>query len=119
MERWAHGSPDIRKRARSLASEAAALLNRVLVTDPQNTLARRDLGVAYLEGNLYAKAGACFEKVLAVAGNDYVSHYELGIVYQHLGRPKEALDHMQIACGLAPRSEQCRVELEKLEQPAK
>ena len=30
-------------------SEAAALLNRVLATDPQNTLARRDLGVVYLE----------------------------------------------------------------------
>ena len=91
-------------------SDAAALLNRVLATDPQNTLARRDLGVVYMESDLYAKAGPCFEKVLAVSGNDYVSHYELGIVYQHLGRPKEALDHMQIACGLAPRSEQCRVE---------
>jgi len=99
-------------------NDAAALLGRVLATDPQNTLARRDLGVVYMESDLYAKAGPCFEKVLAVSGNDYVSHYELGIVYQHLGRPKEALDHMQIACGLAPHSEQCRVELEKLEHQA-
>jgi choline-sulfatase len=99
-------------------SDAAALLNRVLATDPQNTLARRDLGVVYMESDLYAKAGPCFEKVLAVSGNDYVSHYELGIVYQHLGRPKEALNHLQIACGLAPHSEQCRVDLEKLQHPA-
>jgi choline-sulfatase len=99
-------------------SDAAVLLNRVLATDPQNILARRDLGVVYMESDLYAKAGACFEKVLAVSGGDYVSHYELGIVYQRLGKPKEALDHMQIACGLAPGSEQCRVELEKLRHPA-
>jgi len=71
-----------------------------------------------MESDLYATAGPCFEKVLAVSGNDYVSHYELGIVYQHLGRPKEALNHLQIACGLAPHSEQCRVDLEKLQHPA-
>ena len=95
-------------------SEATALLNRVIAEDPQNTLARRDLGMVYLMGSSFEKARACFEKVVAAAPDDYLSQYELGIVYDRLGQRKEALDHMQIACELAPLSQPCRAELEKL-----
>jgi len=99
-------------------SEALAFLNRVLAEDPQNTLARRDLGMVYVTGANFAQARACFEKVLAAAPDDYLSQYELGIVYGRLGQRKEALDHLQIACELAPLSEPCRAELEKLKRPA-
>ncbi len=96
--------------------DAASLLERVVAGDPRNTLARRDLGVVYMELGLYAKAGACFETVLAAAPDDYVSQYGLGTVDEHLGRPKEALTHIGIACGIAPLSEQCRIELEKVKR---
>jgi arylsulfatase A-like enzyme len=98
-------------------SEAAILLNRVIAEDPQNTLARRDLGMVYLMSSSFEKARACFEKVVAAAPDDYLSQYELGIVYDRLGQRKEALDHMQIACELAPLSQPCRAELEKLKRP--
>ena len=99
-------------------SEAIALLNRVLAEDPQNTLARRDLGMVYATGGDFARARACFEKVLAAAPDDYLSHYELGIVYDRLGQRKEAVDQIQTACELAPLSQPCRVELEKLKRPS-
>jgi arylsulfatase A-like enzyme len=99
-------------------SSAADLLNKVLAEDPQNTLARRDLGMIYVETNVLTKARMCFDKVLAAAPDDYLSHYELGIVEERLGQPREALRQIQMACRLAPGSEQCRVELEKLQHSA-
>jgi tetratricopeptide (TPR) repeat protein len=99
-------------------SSAAILLNKVLDEDPQNTLARRDLGMIYVETKVLTKARSCFEKVLAAAPDDYLSHYELGIVEARLGQPEEALRQMQMACRLAPGSEQCRVELERLQHSA-
>jgi choline-sulfatase len=97
-------------------SDAAAILNQVLAGDPENTLARRDLGVMYVDLGLFAKARECFEKVLADAPDDYLSHYELGVVNERLGRRKEALDHLQVACELAPRSEPCRAALERVKR---
>jgi Tfp pilus assembly protein PilF len=98
-------------------SSAAVLLNEVLAEDPRNTLARRDLGMIYMETKVLTKARRCFERVLAAAPDDYLSQYELGIVEARLGQPQEALRHMQMACRLAPGSEQCHVELEKLQHP--
>ena len=96
--------------------QAAAILRRLLARDPHNTLARRDLGGTYVEQKQYAKARACFERVVAVAPDDYMAQFELGIVDQHLGLNKEALEHVQAACRIAPAAEQCRSELQTLEQ---
>jgi choline-sulfatase len=95
-------------------NEAIALLSRLLVNDPNNLLARRDLGAAYVDQKMYAKARACFEQVLAAAPSDYVAHFELGIVDKNLGLLKEARTHLETACKLAPDAAQCRAELNKL-----
>jgi choline-sulfatase len=94
--------------------EAIALLSRLLANDPKNLLARRDLGSAYLDRKLYAKAQQCFTQVLADSPNDYVAHYLLGIADKNLGLMKEALGQIEAACKIAPDASQCNKELEEL-----
>jgi arylsulfatase A-like enzyme len=93
-------------------SEATATLRQLLVQDPHNTLARRDLGDCHLQQHEYAQARANFQQVIAAAPDDYVSQYELGIADEHLGSWKEAEEHLEAACKLAPEAAQCRKELE-------
>jgi len=100
-------------------NEAIAILSRLLARDPHNTLARRDLAGAYLELKDYAKARADFQQVLAVAPDDYVTQFQLGISDERLGLLKEAEAHLQAACRIAPEAQQCRRELETVEQKMK
>jgi arylsulfatase A-like enzyme len=92
--------------------EAAIIFRQILARDPKNTLARRDLGGTYVEQHLYAKARACFETVVAAAPDDYMAQFELGIADKNLGLTNEALEHLQIACKVAPKAQQCRRELD-------
>jgi choline-sulfatase len=92
--------------------EALRLLQTILAKDPANTLARRDLGAAYLALKDYTKARQAFEQVLANAPQDYVTQFELGVADHQLGRLDEAEQHLGIACRIAPAAEQCRRELE-------
>ena len=96
--------------------EAIATFRQILARDPNNTLARRDLGGTYVEQKLYGKARECFEQVVAAAPDDYMAQFELGIACKRLGLSKEALAHLQAACKVAPGSEQCRRELQSLEK---
>ena len=96
--------------------EAAIVFRRILARDPKNTLARRDLGGTYVEQHLYAKARACFETVVATAPDDYMAQFELGITDKNLGLTKEALEHLQAACKVAPEAEQCRRELQTIQK---
>ena len=98
--------------------EATGMLQQVLARDPNNTLARRDLGGCYVERKMWAQARAAFERVLERAPEDYVTHFELGIAEEHLGLLKEAKEHLEEACHIAPEAEQCRHELETLGEPA-
>jgi len=95
-------------------AEATAMLLQVLARDPNNTLARRDLGGCYVERRMWAQARAAFERVLERAPEDYVTHFELGIAEEHLGFLKEAREDVETACRIAPEAEQCRHELEML-----
>jgi choline-sulfatase len=94
--------------------EAAATFRQILASDSKNTLARRDLGGTYVEQHLYAKARECFEQVVTAAPDDYMAQFELGVADKNLGRTQEALEHLQIACKVAPGAEQCRRELDAL-----
>lgn len=99
---------------RGHVTEATAMLLQLLARDPNNTLARRDLGGCYVERAMWAQARAAFEKVLERAPEDYVTYFEIGIAEKHLGLLKEAREHLETACRIAPESEQCRHELESL-----
>ena len=96
--------------------DAAATFRQILARDPKNTLARRDLGGTYVEQHLYAKARECFEAVVAAAPDDYMTQFELGIADKYLGLTQKALEHLQIACKMAPEAEQCRRELDALKK---
>lgn len=100
-------------------AEAIAVLHEILARDPHNTLARRDLGECYTEQRVYSKARSCFRQVLAAEPNDYTAHLELGIVDEHLGLLKEALENVRAACRIYPDSAQCHRELDGLEHRIK
>ena len=92
-------------------AEAIATLRRILAQDPRNTLARRDLGGAYLEQKAYAKARETLAQVLLAAPNDYVTRYQLGFACEKLGLFKEAAAHLEAACAIAPDSVPSQTEL--------
>jgi choline-sulfatase len=93
---------------------AIALLKQILSQDPKNTLAQRDLGVAYVSKGLYPQARTSLETVVGRAPDDYVAQYELGLTFEHLGMMKEAREHLQAACKISPGAQQCKHELDKL-----
>jgi tetratricopeptide (TPR) repeat protein len=92
--------------------QAIATLRAVLLKDPKNTLARRDLASSYVETGQYAKARDAFGQVLAVAPDDYMTNYEIGFAEERLGLLKEAKGHLETACRVAPESKQARKELD-------
>jgi tetratricopeptide (TPR) repeat protein len=91
------GSPD----------DAAAILRKILAQDPNNTLARRDLGGIYLEQKSGARARTELEKVSAFAPDDYVTQYELSLVLEGLHSQEQAAAHLKLACSLAPDAAPC------------
>jgi hypothetical protein len=97
---------------------AVALLSRLLAGDPNNLLARRDLGSVYLDQKDYRKARECLTKVVAASANDYVAQFELGVADKDLGLTNEALAHLEAACKIAPGAAQCKAQLDALRKPA-
>ena len=69
-----------------------------------------------MEQKLYRKARECFEQVVTAAPDDYMAQFELGVADKHLGLGDEALEHLRIACKVAPGAVQCQRELEGLEK---
>jgi arylsulfatase A-like enzyme len=99
--------------------QATTLLLQLLSRDSQNTLARRDLGSCYLDRKLYAKAREHLEKAAAAAPGDYMTQFELGLAYEHLGQNEKAVERFQIACSMAPDAAQCKHELSVVQQRMK
>jgi tetratricopeptide (TPR) repeat protein len=93
-------------------SEGIATLRQLLAHDPRNIMARRDLGSSLVETGEYAKARAAFQQVLAEAPDDYMTNFKIGFAEERLGLLKEAKEHLEAACRIAPESQQARRELE-------
>jgi len=88
-------------------AEASAILRKILTADPNNTLARRDLGGIYLERKQYARARTELEKVAAVAPDDYVTQYQLYLALEQLKLHDLAAVHKKLACQIAPDASAC------------
>jgi len=100
-------------------AQAIATLKQILAADPANTLARRDLGSAYLDQAEYSAARAELQKVLTAAPDDYVTHFELGLADENLKLYPEAIEQLQTACRLAPAAPQCAARLDALKKKMK
>jgi hypothetical protein len=92
---------------RGHSEEAAAILRKILAQDPNNTLARRDLGGIYLEQKSYARARTELEKVAAAAPDDYVTQYQLSLALEGLHLEQQAAAHLKLACETAPDAAPC------------
>jgi choline-sulfatase len=99
--------------------EAMATLTQILVRDPHNLLARRDLGSSYLDAGDYQEARAAFQQVLTTVPDDYIANFKIGFAEERLGLLKEAKDHLETACRVAPESKQSRKELDTVESKLK
>ena len=99
--------------------EAISTFRQILAQNPQNMLARRDLGDCYLEVKDYANARTTLRAVVAQAPDDYMAQLELGMADEHLGLLPEAREHVQAACKMFPGSAQCQRELDAIQQKMK
>ncbi|MCU1236320.1 MAG: sulfatase, partial [Candidatus Solibacter sp.] len=100
-------------------TEAIAVLRKIAAGDDGNILARRDLGGAYLELKQYARAREVLAQVLLAAPDDYVTQYQLGLACEHLGQLRQAIEHLEAACKIAPDSVPCQSELESVRKRVK
>jgi Flp pilus assembly protein TadD len=98
-------------------ASAVPILERILLSDPTNLLARRDLGSSYLELHQYTKAIEQLQHVVLQAPGDYMAQFELGVANEHLGRRQEAEKHITSACRIAPEAAQCTDEMRKVHRP--
>jgi arylsulfatase A-like enzyme len=98
------------------SGSAIVLLRQLLRSDPGNTLARRDLGVACNARALFADARSSLRLVVAVAPSDFVARFELGMAEEHLGLLTEAMENLRAACAIAPQAGGCQRELKMVEE---
>lgn len=94
---------------------AIGVFRKILIADPGNLLARRDLGVALVELRQFPQAITELRTVVAAAPDDYVTRYELGTALEETQKLPEALDQFRAACQAAPGSGQCQTTLKRVQ----
>jgi Flp pilus assembly protein TadD len=94
--------------------QAATVLERASLLEPEKTSIREDLARAlYLSGQK-ARAGEEFARVVELdPSNDY-AHFGLGLCHAASGNIKRALGHLKIAVAMRPDSEDYRHALSRL-----
>ena len=75
--------------------EAIAHAGHILKKYPKNAAAYRDLGRALMRKQRYEQAGEIFRRLLAAVPDDFSSHYQLSIVYEHTNDANESLWHIE------------------------
>ncbi len=77
--------------------EAIGHLKRIGKDFPDYVEAHVDLGIAYTAQGFYAEAEGSFRTALSQDEHDFASHYHLAALYATWDRPRESLDHLEIA----------------------
>lgn len=94
---------------------AVAAFRKILLADPGNLLARRDLGVGLMELKKFGEAITELRTVAATSVEDYVTRYELGLALEATGQLPAAIDQLRAACQLAPAATQCSAALQRVQ----
>jgi tetratricopeptide (TPR) repeat protein len=87
-----------------------------LKLDPQYAPAAEAIGKYWLDQGDNAKARLRFEQVVALTPESYNGHFQLSVVDERMGLLPEARQHLEIACKIAPRDENCARKLKSLTQ---
>jgi arylsulfatase A-like enzyme len=82
--------------------------------DPQYAPAAEAIGQYWLEQGDFAKARRRFQQVVALTPESFTGHFLLAIADKRLGLLPEARHHLEAACRIAPRDENCARELKAL-----
>jgi tetratricopeptide (TPR) repeat protein len=97
---WSHLSEDLIKSGRN--EDAGKYLLKALADAPHVPLLN-SLGQAYLLRGMVEEAEHCYQQAAEWEPSDYLPRYNLGKIELQRHRLKEALTHLKIAQGLAPR----------------
>lgn len=94
--------------------EAIAHCRHILKTFPKHLETYRLLGKAYLEAKRHPEAADLFQRVLAAAPDDFVSHVGMSIIHDEQGHLDEAIWHMERAFESQPSNAAIQAELQRL-----
>jgi len=84
--------------------------------DPEYVPAAEALGAWWMGRGDYAKAREYFQKAVAAEPRDSAALAEEGVAEERLGLLREALEHLEDACRLAPDLPQCKRDLEAVRE---
>lgn len=95
-------------RAHGHLDEAAATLNQILVTDPENVIALTDLSLIKLDQNDQTAAESLLTHALDISPNDPAANNALGYLFLSAHRNPEAMDHFETTLAIAPHDQPAR-----------
>lgn len=99
---------------RGFAHQAAVVLERASLVEPDKTSIREDLARALYRSGRKARAAEEFARVLELdPSNDY-AHFGLGLCQLATGNRAQALGHLKIALAMRPDREDYRSTLNRL-----
>ena len=91
-------------------------MENALRLDPEYVPAAEALGAWWMGRGDYAKAREYFQKAVATEPRDSAALAEEGVAEERLGLLREALEHLEDACRLAPDLPQCKRDLEAVRE---
>lgn len=99
---------------RGFAHQAALVLERATLLEPDKTSIREALARALYRSGRKAQAGEEFSRILELdPANDY-AHFCLGLCQAAVGNRTRALGHIKIALAMRPDCEDYRSALDRL-----
>lgn len=99
---------------RNQYDQAIAHCQHILKKYPNSVDALRFLGQAYLENKMFPESAECFEKVIAVIPDDFVSHLAFSAIKEDDRDLDTAIFHMELAFDSQPSNNIVQDELKRL-----
>jgi tetratricopeptide (TPR) repeat protein len=98
----AHYNLGVALAERGDAEGARSAWERVLALDPAHTGALSQLGTALAERGDLEGAARCFARVLELRPRDIETRFNLALLFERLGRPRDALEQYRLFLALDP-----------------